>query len=87
MRSCAGRLERARGHARAPIPTPRGGTAGAVLTDQFVLFGGEGNPSPASFGVFPNIDALDRATDSWQALPPLLLPRHGFGSHSTHGLS
>ena len=70
---------------RASIPTPRGGTAGAVLAEQLVIFGGEGNPSPTSFGVFPNIDAYDPATDSWQALPPMLLPRHGLGAAVSDG--
>jgi len=70
---------------RAPIPTPRGGTAGAVLAGKLVIFGGEGNPDPTSFGVFTNVDAYDPADDSWQALAPMLLPRHGFGAAASAG--
>jgi N-acetylneuraminic acid mutarotase len=68
----------------AALPTPRGGLAGAVLGDRLFVFGGEGN-SAASSGVFPNIDAYDPATNSWQALPPMLVPRHGYGAASIGG--
>jgi N-acetylneuraminic acid mutarotase len=70
---------------RAPIATPRGGTAGAVLAGRLIIFGGEGNPEPTSLGVFTNIEAYDPASDSWEALAPMLLPRHGFGAASSDG--
>ena len=70
---------------RAPIPTARGGTAGAVLAERLLIFGGEGNPAPATFGVWPNIDAYEPASDSWQALAPMLLPRHGLGAAVSDG--
>ncbi len=70
---------------RAPISTPRGGTAGAVLAGRLIIFGGEGNPEPTSLGVFTNIEAYDPASDSWQALAPMLLPRHGFGAATSEG--
>ena len=35
--------------------------------------------------VFTNIEAYDPASDSWQALPPMLLPRHGFGAAASEG--
>lgn len=70
---------------RAPIATPRGGTAGAVLAERLIIFGGEGNPDPTSLGVFTNIEAYDPASDSWQALAPMLLPRHGFGAATSDG--
>jgi N-acetylneuraminic acid mutarotase len=69
---------------KKPIPTPRGGCAAAVVNDRLILFGGEGDAnSPA--GVFPNVDAYDPADDSWQALPDLMLPRHGFGAAIVDG--
>lgn len=64
---------------KAPIPTPRGGIAGAVLRDKLFVFGGEGNDAVMS-GVFPNADAYDPATNSWEALPPMDIPRHGLGA-------
>lgn len=64
---------------RAALPTPRGGLAGAVLHDRLFVFGGEGNQDSPE-GVFANIDAYDPATDSWQAMPPMLVPRHGYGA-------
>lgn len=62
---------------KTPIPTPRGGAAGAVLGGRLFLFGGEGADNQA--GVFPNIEAYDGATDTWEELPPMLVPRHGYG--------
>lgn len=70
--------------ARAPIPTPRGGAAGAVLGGRLHVFGGEGNPA-GGLGVFTNVDAYEPATDTWQALPAMLTPRHGFGAAETGG--
>lgn len=70
--------------ARAPIPTPRGGIAGAVLADRFLIFGGEGNGGDPS-GVFDDVEAYDLVTDTWQALPPMLEPRHGFGAAALDG--
>lgn len=48
---------------KASIPTPRGGTAGAVLADRLYVFGGEGNAADPS-GVFPTIEAYAPGTDS-----------------------
>jgi N-acetylneuraminic acid mutarotase len=64
---------------KEPIPTPRGGVAGAVLGGRLFVFGGEGNSAVQS-GVFGEIEAYDPATDSWEAFPPLAVPRHGFGA-------
>jgi hypothetical protein len=69
---------------KKPIPTPRGGCAAAVVGAKLYLFGGEGNANSAA-GVFPNVDAYDPATDSWQALPDLTVPRHGFGAAVVEG--
>jgi hypothetical protein len=63
----------------APIPTPRGGVAAAVLGDQLFVFGGEGSED-APNGVFPDVEAYDPATDSWEVYPAMDVPRHGFGA-------
>jgi N-acetylneuraminic acid mutarotase len=64
---------------RAPIATPRGGAAGAIAGGRLYVFGGEGNAADPS-GVFANVEAYDPVTDSWQALPPMLEPRHGLAA-------
>jgi N-acetylneuraminic acid mutarotase len=63
---------------KKPIPTPRGGAAGAVLAGRLFLFGGEGADNEP--GVFSDIEAYDATSDSWEAFAPLLIPRHGFGA-------
>ncbi|HVR21320.1 MAG TPA: kelch repeat-containing protein [Polyangiaceae bacterium] len=69
---------------KAPIPTARGGVAGAVLNDRLLVFGGEGNTAVSS-GVFPNVEAYDPRADAWEALPPLTIPRHGYGAATLDG--
>jgi len=64
---------------KASLAPPRGGLAGAVLRNHLIVFGGEGNTN-ASSGVFPDIDAYDPVTNMWQALTPMLVPRHGYGA-------
>ena len=64
---------------RKQLPVARGGCASAVLRDKLYVFGGEGNAATAA-GVFPNIDEYDPATDTWRALPPMVMPRHGFNA-------
>jgi N-acetylneuraminic acid mutarotase len=64
---------------RKQLPVARGGCASAVLRDKLYVFGGEGNAATAA-GVFPNIDEYDPATDTWRALSPMVMPRHGFGA-------
>jgi N-acetylneuraminic acid mutarotase len=64
---------------KAALAPPRGGLAGAVLAQRLFVFGGEGNMS-ASSGVFPNIDAYDPIANQWQALEPMLVPRHGYAA-------
>jgi N-acetylneuraminic acid mutarotase len=70
---------------RAPLLTARGGVAGAVLEGKLYIFGGEGNAADAS-GVFPQVEAYDPATDTWEALPNMLAPRHGLAA-ATSGAS
>jgi N-acetylneuraminic acid mutarotase len=63
----------------APMPTARGGCAGAVLRERLLVFGGEGSPE-GSTGVFPNAEAYDPSLDTWTVLPAMPVPRHGFGA-------
>jgi N-acetylneuraminic acid mutarotase len=64
---------------KAALPVPRGGLAGATLGNELFVFGGEGN-TQATSGVFADIDAYDPVSNSWKALEPMLIPRHGFGA-------
>jgi N-acetylneuraminic acid mutarotase len=65
---------------KAPIPTPRGGVAGAVLAGRLFIFGGEGNSASGTNGVFGNVEAYDPVSNSWQAFTPLDIARHGYGA-------
>jgi N-acetylneuraminic acid mutarotase len=64
---------------RAPIPTPRGGTAGAVLGNKIYIFGGEGNDADPN-GIFHAVEAYVPSTDTWETLPNMLIGRHGFAA-------
>jgi N-acetylneuraminic acid mutarotase len=70
---------------KAPITTPRGGGAGAVLNGRLFVFGGEGNPASGTNGVFPNVEAYDPVSNTWEALPPMQIPRHGYGAATLDG--
>ena len=56
----------------APIPTLRAGFATAAVDGEIVTVGGE-----SAAGVHENVEAYDPASDSWRALAPMPLPRHG----------
>lgn len=58
------------------MPTARGGLSGAVVGDEIVSFGGEGNKA-ASTGVFPQTEAFDAASGKWTGLGAMAVPRHG----------
>jgi N-acetylneuraminic acid mutarotase len=64
---------------RADMPTARGGVAGAVVGDRIYVLGGEGNRAATS-GVFPDVQIYDPASDSWEVIEPMALPRHGVGA-------
>lgn len=64
---------------RAPLLTARGGVAGSVLAERLFIFGGEGNAMEPS-GVFSEVEAYDPAADRWEAMPDMLLPRHGLAA-------
>lgn len=70
--------------ARAAMPTPRGGAACGVIADRLIVVGGEGNPAAPS-GVFPDVEAFAPATDAWEALAPMPVPRHGMGAAAWEG--
>ena len=56
----------------APLPTARGGYASALVGDEILIFGGE-----APDRVFPQVEAYDVRKDTWRALEPMPVPRHG----------
>jgi hypothetical protein len=56
----------------APLPTPRGGFAAAVVGREILVIGGEGG------GVTHNrVEAYDTVANSWRALAPMPTARHG----------
>jgi N-acetylneuraminic acid mutarotase len=63
---------------RAPMITPRGGAAAAVVRDRIVVAGGEGNVAVPS-GVFSQTELFVPASNTWFSLPPMRTPRHGTG--------
>lgn len=64
---------------KAPMLTPRGGTACGVINERLYVVGGEGNTASPS-GVFPQNEVYDPATNLWQPLEPMPNPRHGMGA-------
>ena len=62
-----------------PMPTPRSGIAGAVVTGSLVVFGGEGNDDDPD-GVFGEVEAYDPVAGAWTQLPRMPTPRHGIGA-------
>lgn len=71
--------------AHAEMPTARGGLAMGVVGDYIATFGGEGNPDPASNGVYNETEVYNIKTDTWYRLPAMLHPRHGTMAASVHG--
>lgn len=64
---------------RAPLSPPRGGLGGAVMHGRLFVFGGEGDEESQS-GVFSDVNVYDPVLDSWDALEPMIVPRHGFNA-------
>jgi N-acetylneuraminic acid mutarotase len=64
---------------KAPMPTARSAMGFAVLNDKIYAAGGEVRTYEylAAFRVF---EAYDPATNSWERLPPLPVPRHGMAA-------
>lgn len=69
---------------KPPMPTGRGGTACGVIADRIYVVGGEGNPATAT-GVFPEVEAYTPATNTWEQLAPMPVPRHGMGAAVSGG--
>ena len=63
------------------MPTPRSGAASAVLDNRLYVLGGETRTD-----VFSEVEAYDPATDTWQQLPSLPTPRHGFVAIANDGV-
>jgi N-acetylneuraminic acid mutarotase len=61
---------------RAPMLRPRGGVNGIFANGCFHLFGGEGNPEHP-YGIYPDHDYYNPATDSWHRLEDMPIPVHG----------
>ncbi|KAL8393815.1 hypothetical protein RB595_003533 [Gaeumannomyces hyphopodioides] len=59
------------------MPTARGGVAAAAIGSKIYTFGGEGNPTNGSAGVFADTEAYDVRADAWERLAPMEVPRHG----------
>ena len=55
-----------------PLPTPRGGVAGAVVAGHLAVLGGERGTR-----TYDDAEAYDPATRTWSPLPPLPTARHG----------
>jgi N-acetylneuraminic acid mutarotase len=55
---------------------PRGGVNGIFANGCFHLFGGEGNPNHP-YGVFPDHDYYNPASDTWHALERMPIAVHG----------
>ena len=56
----------------APLPTPRGGYASALVGDEILIFGGE-----APDRVFSEVESYDVRRNTWRTLEPMPVPRHG----------
>jgi N-acetylneuraminic acid mutarotase len=64
------------GYARARMPTPRSGTAFGTYGGKIFVAGGELLDNQI-VGAFLNVEAYDPATDSWEELPAMSIPRNG----------
>ncbi len=63
-----------------PMPTARGGIAGASFLDHVIVVGGEGDQ-----GTFEETEAYDPASDEWVTLEAMAEARHGLGATPTLG--
>lgn len=70
--------------ARAPIPTARGGLGSGTLNNRIQVFGGEG-ASGTPEGTFRQNEEYHPASNTWQALTPMRVPRHGLYGATLEG--
>jgi Malectin domain/Abnormal spindle-like microcephaly-assoc'd, ASPM-SPD-2-Hydin/Kelch motif/Glucose / Sorbosone dehydrogenase len=66
--------------ASSNIPTPRAGSATAVLGNEIIVIGGEGNGS-----AYNNVEAFNTTTGTWRALAPMPTARHGIQAAVCNG--
>jgi N-acetylneuraminic acid mutarotase/glucose/arabinose dehydrogenase len=64
----------------APLPTPRGGYAVAVVKGHILVIGGEG-----ADGTFSEVESYDPVTDTWSSLAGMPTARHGIQAVVWHG--
>jgi N-acetylneuraminic acid mutarotase len=62
---------------RASMPSQRGGIAVAIVGTKIYTFGGEGNPTAGTKGVYSNSEMYDTVSNSWSKEVPMKVPRHG----------
>jgi N-acetylneuraminic acid mutarotase len=67
------------------MPTARGGVASAAVGNQVYIFGGEGNPSEGSEGMFDQVEVYNVEADEWKQLAPMPVPRHGGAAAAAGG--
>jgi N-acetylneuraminic acid mutarotase len=70
--------------AAPPLPTGRSGHAVAALDGCVYVLGGEGNRARPD-GMFDEVERYVVATQSWEALPPMPVARHGMGAVPADG--
>jgi len=61
---------------KAPMPTPRSGMASAVIGDKIYVAGGEAQ-TYEYLAAFRAFEVYDPATNRWEKLPSMPIPRHG----------
>jgi N-acetylneuraminic acid mutarotase len=62
---------------KGKLPTVRGSMSAVAVGDKIWVMGGQDG-----MRTYDDVDEYTPATDTWTQLPPLLSPRHGFGSAS-----
>jgi N-acetylneuraminic acid mutarotase len=66
--------------AASNLPTPRAGTGAAVLGDEIVIIGGEGNGQ-----AWATVEAFNTSTGTWRTLAPMPTARHGIQAAVCNG--
>src|SRR3979490_2024660 len=63
-------------HGLARMANARSAGAGGVYNGRLYITGGE-HQEPAMMATFRSLEAYDPASNAWQTLPPMPVPRHG----------
>jgi len=61
---------------KAPMPTPRSGGGWGTYNGRIYVAGGE-VATPTLAGAFRAVESYEPATNTWNRLPPMPMPRHG----------